>query len=82
MDEGRPITAGAHSESTTDTAFNQAGKAEGVVFNHAYSLKSVDVENGTLTLDNPWGPNVKDLVIDIEKFQKYFQSLNISTAGN
>ena len=82
MDEGRPITAGAHSESTTDTAFNQAGKAEGVVFNHAYSLKSVDVENGTLTLDNPWGPNVKDLVIDIEKFQKYFQSLNISTAGS
>ena len=26
MDEGRPVTAGAHSESATDTAFNQAGK--------------------------------------------------------
>ena len=81
MDEGRPVTVGAHSESATDTAFNQAGKAEGVVFNHAYSLKEVDVERGTLTLDNPWGPNVKDLVIDIDKFQKFFQSAQVTNSA-
>ncbi len=77
MDDGRPITAGARAESKTDTAFNQAAKQEGVVLNHAYSLKDVDVDAGTLTLDNPWGPTTKDLVIDIDKYQQYFSGADV-----
>ena len=79
LDEGRSITASTHNSSRVDPGFVLEWETKGVYFNHAYSLKSVDVQGGKITLDNPHGPHTKDIVIDVEDFQKVYSTFSMET---
>lgn len=71
---GRPVSFGSLSAATADS------KKAGVVANHAYSLESVNLDKGTVTLRNPWGvQDLKDL--PIEDLQKFFPNMTIGGKG-
>ena len=59
-----------------EPAMASEAKKYNVYGNHAYAPESVDLENRTVTLTNPWG---KKHVIDmpIAEFMKYYTSIQI-----
>ena len=74
LDERRAVTAGTHNKTTLDDAFVAKWEGVGVYFNHAYSVRSVDVAGGKIVLDNPHGPHAKDIIMDVEDFKQVYSS--------
>jgi hypothetical protein len=77
LDEGRAIVASTHAKTGLDADFIAEWEAKGLYFNHAYSLKDIDVQAGKVTLDNPHGPHTRDVVLDIAEFNEVYSGLNV-----
>jgi hypothetical protein len=55
-------------------------QASGVVGHHSYAVRSVDVAAGTISLQNPWGPDDDlDNIAISGPFKKFFASFDVVT---
>ena len=75
LENNEPIYAGSYSFND-DAAMKAAGDKMDIIANHAYAIEKVDVEAGTIDLQNPWGiRHPKN--ISIKDFKKFYQSIDV-----
>jgi uncharacterized protein YvpB len=73
--EKKPIVAGVHNMKDDPEKADEARK-HNVYGNHAYAPESVDLENRTVSLTNPWGKKHVES-ISITDFMKYYSRIRI-----
>ena len=79
LDKNEPIYAGSYSFND-DAAMKAAGDKMDIIANHAYSIEKVDLDSGTVDLQNPWGiRHPKN--ISIADFKKFYRSVDVGTAA-
>jgi len=76
LEEKKPIVAGVHNMKDDPEMATDARK-HNVYGNHAYAPESVDLENRTVNLTNPWGKKHVE-AIPIQEFMKYYSRIRIS----
>ncbi len=77
LDSREPIAAGTHNFND-DKSMRSAAESLNIYANHAYSVESVNVDAGTVSLQNPWGSS-HPTDISIADFKKYYSRLDIGT---
>jgi len=71
----KPVVAGVHNMKDEPEKANEARK-HNVYGNHAYAPESVDLENRTISLTNPWGKKHVE-AIPVSEFTKYYSKIRI-----
>jgi len=79
LENKEPIAVGTYNFNDDATARAAAEKLN-IYANHAYSVESVDLDAGTVTLQNPWGMR-HPTDVSIEDFRKYYKRLEIGTSA-
>ena len=79
LENKEPIAVGTYNFNDDATARVAAEKLN-IYANHAYSVESVDLDAGTVNLQNPWGSRHPTNVL-IEDFRKYYKRLDIGTSA-
>jgi hypothetical protein len=79
LDNKEPISAGTYNFKD-DAAAAKIAEKMNIYANHAYAVESVNVDAGTVSLQNPWGSmHPKD--VPIADFQRFYQRLDIGKAA-
>lgn len=79
LEDGKAIVASSRNLKDDEELTREANKAN-VYWNHAYAPESVDLDAGTVTLQNPWGSHhVTDL--KVEDFRRFYKALRIGSGG-
>ncbi|MGB0637719.1 MAG: C2 family cysteine protease [Myxococcota bacterium] len=78
LDSREPIAAGTYNFND-DKSMRSAAESLNIYANHAYSVESVNVDAGTVSLQNPWGSS-HPTDVRIEDFKKYYSRLDIGSA--
>ena len=76
LEAKKPITVDSR-DLATDPALTQQANAKNVYWNHAYAPVSVDMDKGTINLQNPWGSNHVDN-LSVEDFKKFYRSIRVN----
>lgn len=71
----KPVVTGVHNMKDEPERANEARKYN-VYGNHAYAPESVDIENRTISLTNPWGKKHVES-IPVAEFMKYYSRIRI-----
>lgn len=75
LEDGNAIVASSRNIKDDEDLTREANEAN-VYWNHAYAPESVDLDAGTISLQNPWGSHhVTDL--SVEDFRRYYKALRI-----
>ena len=79
LEDKQPVVASTRNIKD-DEDLTRDAKKHNVYWNHAYAPESVDLDAGTITLQNPWGSHhVADLSID--DFRRFYKALRIGSGG-
>ncbi len=75
LEDKKPVVASTRNIEGEE-ALTREANAKNVYWNHAYAPESVDLDRGTITLQNPWGSShVTDL--KVEDFRRYYKAIRV-----
>jgi hypothetical protein len=75
LESKKPVTVDSSNMEGNEDLSKEAN-AVNVYGNHAYAVESVDLDKGTITLQNPWGSHHVDK-LPIASFRKFYRGIRI-----
>jgi hypothetical protein len=73
--DNKPVTVDSR-EMSADPEMTKQANAMNVYGNHAYAVEAVDVEKGTIRLQNPWGSNHVETITP-EQLKTFYRGVRV-----